>query len=110
MICVPPIAWLRQVVIVHDVIVSAAMGPVLTNYQCMMRIGFSFGANQCTVLNVLVDVGAPSNLIWTGLVPEKVWRDTQIPLELRTVSHELLLGGSREMEAQLWFHGISGTG
>ena len=66
----------------------------------------SFGANQGMVLNVLVDTGAQSNLIRTGLVPDRLWKEASRPLEFRTVSHEMLPSGTREIEAQLWFYGI----
>ena len=75
-----------------------------------MRIGFSFGANRGTVLNVMVDPEAQTNLIQTRLVPNRFWKEARAPLEFRTVSHELLPGGTWEIEAQLWFYGIAGTG
>ena len=49
-------------------------------------------------------------MIRTGQVPDKPWKEASRPLEFRTVSHEMLPGGTREIEAQLWFYGISGTG
>ena len=63
-----------QVVTVNDVVIAATPETILVNYQCMMRIGLSFCADQGMVLNVLVDTGAQSNLIRTGLVPDRLWR------------------------------------
>ena len=59
-----------QVVTVNDVLIAATPETIFVNYQCMMRIGLSFGANLGMVLNVLVDTGAQSNLIRAGLVPD----------------------------------------
>ena len=85
-----------QVVTVNDVLIAATPETILVNYQCMMRIGLSFGADQGMVLNVLVDTGAQSNLIRTGLVPDRLWKEASKPLEFRTVSHEMLPGGDRK--------------
>ena len=105
-----PRAPVSQLVTVNDVVIAATPETILVNYQCMMRIGLRFGAQQGTVLNVLIDTGAQSNLIRTGLVPDRLWKEARTPLEFRTVSHEMLPGGTREIEAQLWFYGILGTG
>ena len=83
----------------NDVVIAATPETILVNYQCMMRIALSFGANQGMVLNVLVDIGAQSNLIRTGLVPDRLRKEASRPLEFRTVSHERLPGGTREIEA-----------
>ena len=42
-----------EVVTVNDVLIAATPETILVNYQCMMRIGLSFGADQGMVLNVL---------------------------------------------------------
>ena len=50
-----PRAAVSQVVTVNDVVIAATSETILVNYQCMMRIGLSFGADEGTVLNVLID-------------------------------------------------------
>ena len=56
-----------QVVTVSDVVIAATPETILVNYQCMMRIGLSFGADQGMVLNVLVDTSTVKfDSDWTG--------------------------------------------
>ena len=56
-----------QVVTVNDVLIAATLETILVNYQCMMRIGLSFGADQGMVLNVLVDTSTVKfDSDWTG--------------------------------------------